>query len=249
MKSTRKIIPALVMLLVSAIMLSTASYAWFASNTEVTASNMTVQANTDVVFLQITTDKDDEASWAKSVPAANTESGELKLVTADIADGTTVTWKTAEGSDPTKYDPATGDDSVADYTTVETISTDYALINTFYVRMSNNTSTLENLTISEVVIAEGTPADGNFNESIRVLVIAKDESGDVLGAQCWDVVDGLTDDSADQLADVVNNTPITLEVYIYYDGDDTAAFTNNNLSTVTEQTISVSFTADEVSAP
>ena len=248
MKSTRKIIPALVMLLVSAIMLSTASFAWFASNTEVTASNMKVQANTDVVFLQITTDKDDEASWAKSVPAVNTESGELKLVTADIADGKTVTWKTAEGSDPTKYDPATGDDSVPDYTTVD-ISTDYALINTFYVRMSNDTSTLKDLTISEVVIAEGAPAGENFNASIRVLVIAKNGSGDVLGAQCWDVVDGLTDDSAEQLADVVNNTPITLEVYIYYDGDDTAAFTNNNLSTVAAQTISVSFTADEVSAP
>lgn len=46
MKATKKIIPALVMLLVSAVLLSTASYAWFSMNTQVTATGMqvTVQA-------------------------------------------------------------------------------------------------------------------------------------------------------------------------------------------------------------
>jgi hypothetical protein len=42
MKATKKIIPALVMLLVSAVLLSTASYAWFSMNTTVTATGMSV---------------------------------------------------------------------------------------------------------------------------------------------------------------------------------------------------------------
>ena len=44
MKKARKIIPALAMLLVSAIMMSTASFAWFTMNEKVTATGMQVQA-------------------------------------------------------------------------------------------------------------------------------------------------------------------------------------------------------------
>ena len=44
MKKMRKIIPALAMLLVSAIMMSTASFAWFTMNEAVTATGMNIQA-------------------------------------------------------------------------------------------------------------------------------------------------------------------------------------------------------------
>ena len=47
MKKMRRMIPALCMLLVSAIMLTTASYAWFTMNDAVTASGMQIQAKSD----------------------------------------------------------------------------------------------------------------------------------------------------------------------------------------------------------
>ncbi len=43
-KTTRKLLPALAMLLVSAVMMSTASFAWFSMNTTVTATGMSVSA-------------------------------------------------------------------------------------------------------------------------------------------------------------------------------------------------------------
>lgn len=43
-KMTRKLIPALAMLLISAVMMSTASFAWFTMNTEVTATGINVTA-------------------------------------------------------------------------------------------------------------------------------------------------------------------------------------------------------------
>lgn len=46
MKNTRKLIPAVVMLLVSAVLMSTASFAWFSMNDEVTATGMDVTATT-----------------------------------------------------------------------------------------------------------------------------------------------------------------------------------------------------------
>ena len=53
MKKMRRMIPALCMLLVSAIMLSTASYAWFTMNEAVTATGMQVTAKAGDIFLEI----------------------------------------------------------------------------------------------------------------------------------------------------------------------------------------------------
>ena len=55
MKLTRKLIPAFAMLLLSAVLLSTASFAWFTSNASVAASGMKVQATTAANLL-ISTD-------------------------------------------------------------------------------------------------------------------------------------------------------------------------------------------------
>ena len=46
MKLTRKLVPAFAMLLVSAIMLTTASFAWFSTNDDVSATGMQVKATT-----------------------------------------------------------------------------------------------------------------------------------------------------------------------------------------------------------
>ena len=62
MKKFMKLIPAFVMLLVSAILVSTATYAWFSMNTTVTATGMKVQAKSEAGLL-ISADKTD-ASWA-----------------------------------------------------------------------------------------------------------------------------------------------------------------------------------------
>lgn len=47
MKKMRRLIPAIAMLLVSAVMLSTASFAWFTMNTEVEVSGMEIKAKAD----------------------------------------------------------------------------------------------------------------------------------------------------------------------------------------------------------
>ena len=56
MKKFRKVIPALCMLLVSAIMLGSTTYAWFSMNNKVTASNMQVTAKSNTQFLIISTE-------------------------------------------------------------------------------------------------------------------------------------------------------------------------------------------------
>lgn len=78
MKSKR-IVTALAMLLVSAVLLSTASYAWFAMNTRVSANGLTVGAYSDSLFLQIKTSEDADYKTQTSFTEDNV--GILRLTT------------------------------------------------------------------------------------------------------------------------------------------------------------------------
>ena len=72
MKNTRKLIPAVVMLLVSAVLMSTASFAWFSMNKEVTATGMTVTATTPA-SLEIATSN--PGAWSYGVTLDNDATG------------------------------------------------------------------------------------------------------------------------------------------------------------------------------
>lgn len=243
MKMTRKLIPAFVMLIVSAIMLSTASYAWLASNTSVSAGPMTVKANTDVVYMQISNNNSD---WGITAEATKKTSGELELVNAQVSNTNQVTWRTSIAN---STGVATSNGSYTDVTTAATSTgadNKYTLINTFYVKMYGEYS-LENLRISNVSLGVGEEITENaFDEALRVLVVASDTTGnDVYGVQIWDLDAGdlLTGSSA-SLSNTVTSTAIKLTVYIYYDGEDERAFTDN-LNTAAEKSLTVSFAASE----
>ena len=62
MKLTRKLIPAFVMLLVSAVLMSTASFAWFSMNETVEATGMKVTADAEFIFLEIKGTEDTDFS-------------------------------------------------------------------------------------------------------------------------------------------------------------------------------------------
>ena len=51
MKKFKKLIPALCMLLISAVLMGTSTYAWFSMNKTVTATGMQVTAKNDSIFL------------------------------------------------------------------------------------------------------------------------------------------------------------------------------------------------------
>lgn len=71
MKKFMKLIPAFVMLLVSAILVSTATYAWFSMNTQVTATGMQVKAIAeDGLLIKNELDEDAVANWKVSTNAS-----------------------------------------------------------------------------------------------------------------------------------------------------------------------------------
>ena len=230
MKMTRKLIPALVMLLVSAIMLSTASFAWFATNDNVKAQDMTVTVKTAASFLEISATQNGTYLPSASASTAKYTGDGLDLVNAQLsgegATKRTLAWRTGTSSSATNATSETAYTPVTSAGETYTVADNYALINTFWVKMSaGSTDTIANLAITGVTatIAEG-GTKNNLLPALRVLVVGPD------GIQLWTNTSGtfaLDNTSNAMLIDVVDKTAQQLDVYVYFDGDDASAYTNN----------------------
>lgn len=224
MKMTRKLIPALVMLLVSAIMLSTASFAWFASNDKVTATDMSVTANSAQQFLQISATNGDDYDITATA-AVTSETVDLVHATISADDNKTVSWGVGTS---TKVDDANVDSTL---TTVD-VSDQYALINTFYLKLSaGSTGSLENILARQITV---TASDCSIKNALRILIVGSD------GAMLYsyrDAADGkITLTAAGSNSATVLVSELTTDeteeitVYAFFDGADqvanTAAATN-----------------------
>ena len=249
MKMTRKLFPALIMLLVSAVMLSTASYAWFASNSTVAAGDMHVKVKSDAKFLEISKTSA-TAEFSSGVDLTNeiTAKGEIELVHAKLTDGETaptLEWQIGESN---------AIDSVGEVTeTLTGITENYALINTLWVRMSpTSTANLSNLRIkadSVTVARADEEAEADLLEpALRVLVVAVDDENAILGAQIWSNSDKSittyngTTVTGDYLVSTVTKTAVKLMVYVFYDGADASA-TTANTTNLQELVVGFSLTA------
>lgn len=256
MKKTRKLIPALAMLLISAVMLSTASFAWFATNKEVSANKMTVTANANTKYLHISTNA--STGFGTEVDALNAEKS-IDLINAKLAtDKKTVSWylgsSTNSGSVGTTGEALGADVVASDVDPVDPSDSKYALINTFYFKMSDTSNAeLTNLDVKSITVS----GDSSLKNALRVLVVGYAGS-EVVGAQIWKTDTSTPTkmveadaNNADYLvtSNITKASPATVsvKVYVYYDGEDDSA-TSDNATDLTAMTVSVLFEAGDVAA-
>lgn len=261
MKKT--ILPALAMLIISAVMLSTASYAWFAMSTEVSATNMSVSIKSDSSFLMIASQADvDGAITADStldtlaavrklqkLTTTNINTSKELLPTAhDAATGvdgynSTDVWYTKVASDPTKPDAA--DSTKKSLTTLGATLDSYVLANTFYIAVAEGSNTMEDLKARVVISNTGSASLGD--PAIRVLIVTETASVEYSTAYTFDTttyvpsLNGVAQNVVD-LGDVTANEAVKVNVYIYYDGNDDNIYTTNLLS-IAKTSVNVFFTA------
>ena len=253
MKMTRKVIPALVMLLVSAIMLSTASYAWFASNSTVAADNMHVKVKSNTQFLEISKTSDGTFTPSVDYDAVDLAGEGTKLVTqvtGKVGAAIDINWYI--GSSSSESEKGTTDTSSAIATwsdDAKPLSTDYALINEMYVRASEKSDLgFTNLVFDNVTVAA---ADGSINNTLvnalRVLVVATStDNNTIIGTGLW-AYSGTetylsTSDATSILPEIALGKTYKLTVYVYFDGEDASAITDNTVG-LEELIVSVSFKA------
>lgn len=77
-----KLLLALSLLIISAVLMSTASYAWFAMNTRATADNFEVEAYSDSLYLEIS--KEQNANYNQTISYGESDRKDLRLVTYKI---------------------------------------------------------------------------------------------------------------------------------------------------------------------
>ena len=118
----KKILGALSMLLVSAIMLSTASFAWFALNTSTRASGLHVEAYTDSLYLEIK--KGDDTDYGTAIKYDEAASY-LRLTTASLGSDNLAYVTFGQGVIVPAQDPF-----VQDTVYYEKVGNDYRIVDT-----------------------------------------------------------------------------------------------------------------------
>ena len=188
----KRLIPALCMLLVSAAVLGTSTYAWFSMNTQVTATGMQVKA---VAEDGIVISNSAKSTWSNSATATVTSAN---LVPTSTAGTKTPAWVHASSS--ASNDPAQTQ-AAANYTDLslkwtnttfgegfvdidggtanskDTNEPSYVLLNEFYIKSSGDpltlgaTATYKDLYINDVTV---TGATNKIDNALRVLVVVGD---------------------------------------------------------------------------
>lgn len=257
MKKT--ILPALAMLIISAVMLSTASYAWFAMGNEVRAENMNVSVKSDSTYLVIAKASDKDTVTVDGV----IKSGYTEQAVGFATDPAKKLYPVAYGytstidGDKTTYTPtpyankaytftgndvwytmegidsANGDGKEGTLTplTNAQVLADYVLLNSVIISVSKGSNKMYDLQ-AKIEVADG------GDDAINVLVVVGnkyqrfvyDESGDDYGTI--------------SLADEVTDAPIQVDIYVFYDGDHDNITTNElGLGNIEDTSVTVKFTA------
>ena len=218
------------------------SFAWFATNGSASATGLAIKSKVTNNYLEIKhgTGPDTNDKWLTTVAATNkvakevapvhpvkefvTEGNEIK----EYDGGKTFSWVTATSADANKYDK-NGEYSAA---TVDSTGGDYALAETFNIRIRPGTATLTatNLALSAVAWSDSSKITGDAAKiapALRVLAYnATAQVGTIwsYSNSSWSRVES----TAEYLnASFTSLQPQTINVYVYIDGQDEACTSNN----------------------
>lgn len=264
MKKMRKIIPAFAMLMVAAIMMSTASFAWFTMSASVTAEGMQVKAQAAGGLVMSAA----KAGATPQVPGVNDYAA-----TIDLSDTTTwytngakniypastngANWYTAEAASADSYEK-NGNYTDLGATDIQK-NKDYYLATRLYFKAVVEGED-HTLTVTDVKVTGS--AGANLDKALRVAMVidgnwyyfapnyAKGGTYTFSHATATapatyasgDVTVGSTELGVQLCNDLTSATAKTVDVYIYYEGEDEnckSAFAVD----IQALTVSLSFTA------
>ncbi|MBO7303924.1 MAG: hypothetical protein J6V09_01710 [Clostridia bacterium] len=242
MKNTRKLIPAVVMLLVSAVLMSTASFAWFSMNQQVTATGMDVTATTPA-SLEITDDPS-AGDWSYGVTLTKDVDG-LNPVTRHTNDK----WYVPASNNPIGTDgkaqyPLT-DSNLSywteveiDYETGKSGLLQYALTQDLYIRTNaGNTSVSGIKFAATATVSAGTDGASALMKSVKVYLVVNGIVTELNSTAKGEWIAPLS-------TATTNNIKVT--VVVVYDGnalDGENVVVKNDNADLKETAVSVTFVA------
>ena len=215
MNKFKKLVPAICMLLVSAVLMGTSTFAWFSMNTSVTAKGMNVKASTDNAYLIIKegttlsgSDKEATGTMNATLKPVSVMTG-VTLSSANIE--TATSWGTATSDNPNDANTTATLTALPGGTELST----YVAKQSFMVGIVANSGDVANdLRLDSVTIT-------NANAGITVVVVC----GTNLYSHAANVTTGGTEKLADKTA--VTTTGVQVDVYVYIDGKNANVKTAN----------------------
>lgn len=247
----KQMVAAIAMVLVAAVALGSATFAWFVTNNTVKATTSSITAQSNASYMTIK--YNDSAVGVDSTfdVASDTEATKLYPATFGEETGSTV------GKFMTGYGTDVNDGNLKDGLTLvgtegtpaEAVDKEFAKKNVFNI--SSRGQNLSNLKIDSV---EAKSADGNetnlstdsdINSALRLLVtcgdrwVVLDKDGTFkLGSNGITAANGV-------LADTITADKDTeVDIYIFFEGSDAKVYTNNLKKLTASSKLTVTFTAE-----
>lgn len=240
MKKFKKLIPALCMLLVSAVMLGSTTFAWFSMNNTVTATGMEVAAKSDELFLTIKYGSTYDENHFEPTATSGAAKKELLPVDHGTVTGGTGTHaditSAADMTDNTKWYYAyseTNDKTTAKEGTATQVASGaldkYIAKDSFTVGVYKNSgaSQFANLQVTSVKIPENTGL---------VLVL-------VCGEKVLTFTSNETNLTGKLLTGETGATNVTITAYYYIDGTHNSVYSNNAVNITGKIEFTLSATA------
>ncbi len=220
MKKFKKLIPALCMLLVSAVLVGTSTYAWFSMNDKVTVTGLEVKAKTDQVYLLISKDNTeaDAIQAEKAITVPFNAQSTLRPAAYDAAKATDAVetakpaswyWEQAKTADNAE---GTGTKNYLDN------FNEYVWTNSVYITVAKGSKV--GGTLSATV--KMTATNGDITAA-RVLLVTSDttkplsEFTSANGATAQTIFTGTINDT----------TVVKVDIYVFIDGEESVITTNN----------------------
>lgn len=246
---------AIAMVLVAAVALGSATFAWFVTNNKVDATTSTISAQSNAAYMTIangpTGAKDTDAT------SATTAVGTKPLFPATYGKETGAkkgVWMSGYGTDldngtlKDELFDCKGGDAVAGSTDAA-IKGDYALEQVYNV--SSKGQNLSNILVEKIEGITDTTQNPSLKKALRVLVTSADgNKWEVYGLNAaGDKFEKkLASDNFDSYGNVTANQDTALKVYLYYEGKDANVTTKNlqdqRLTATNAVTITFTATAD-----
>lgn len=221
---------AIAMVLVAAVALGSATFAWFVSNNSVKATTSNIAAQSNSAYLVI--DKAKTSKTSTSAVASGVEKKELYPAKTEKSQDGKAVWKSAYASTADASTMKEGTEfKIGDGTAAKAVEAKYAVENTFYVGTGTYDGEFTNLHITGVTVTTPTTTENkNLGNALRVLVVCgeKWEVWSKDGIQLSSSNDDRT--ASDLLATdqvIKSDADATIKVYLYYDGDDANVYSNN----------------------
>ena len=235
----RQMTAAIAMVLVAGIALASATYAWFVSNNKVEATTTNISAQSNSAYLVIDTKKTTTDSTS-SVSAGDTVTP-LYPAKIEKSSGNAL-WKSAYADKANAATMKAGTEfTIDDGSAEKSVSAGYAVKNTFYIGTGTYDGEFTNLHITGVTVDTATADDNkNLGNAMRVLVVCGNDW------QVWSAAgEKLSSSESTGTAfttGVKKDQDATVDVYVYYDGDDANVY-SDNLTNLTSNGVTITFEA------